>query len=66
MYNKTADFDQFYRGYCRPLMAVDESVGAIQKELEDKHLLNDMLIVFMGDNGFQFGEHGLIDKRTMY
>ncbi|MEO7652594.1 MAG: sulfatase [Bryobacteraceae bacterium] len=66
MYNKTTDFDQFYRGYCRTLMAVDESVGAIRKELEDKRLLNDTLIVFMGDNGFQFGEHGLIDKRTMY
>jgi N-acetylglucosamine-6-sulfatase len=24
------------------------------------------LVVYMGDNGFQFGEHGLIDKRTAY
>jgi N-acetylglucosamine-6-sulfatase len=24
------------------------------------------LIVYMGDNGFAFGEHGLIDKRTAY
>jgi N-acetylglucosamine-6-sulfatase len=29
-------------------------------------LLDSTLIIFMGDNGFQFGEHGLIDKRTAY
>lgn len=66
MYNRTTNFDRFYRDYCRTLMAVDDSVGALMNELEQKRLLNDTLIVFMGDNGFQFGEHGLIDKRTMY
>jgi N-acetylglucosamine-6-sulfatase len=66
MYNHRIDFDQFYRDYCRTLMAADESVGRIYTELEQKNLLNDTLIIYMGDNGFQFGEHGLIDKRTMY
>ena len=28
--------------------------------------LDSTLIVYMGDNGFAFGEHGLIDKRTAY
>ncbi|MFB3827724.1 MAG: sulfatase-like hydrolase/transferase, partial [Bryobacteraceae bacterium] len=65
MYNHRIKFDDFYRDYCRTLMAVDESLGTILNELEQKRLLNDTLIVFMGDNGFQFGEHGLIDKRTM-
>lgn len=66
MYNRAVKFDDFYRDYCRTLMGVDESVGALAAELERNHLLEDTLIVFMGDNGFQFGEHGLIDKRTMY
>jgi N-acetylglucosamine-6-sulfatase len=66
MYNKRINFDQFYRDYCRTLMAVDESVGAVYDELERRGLLNDTLFIYMGDNGFQFGEHGLIDKRTMY
>jgi N-acetylglucosamine-6-sulfatase len=47
-------------------MAADESVGRIYNELAQKNLLNDTLVIYMGDNGFQFGEHGLIDKRTMY
>ncbi|MEX2264192.1 MAG: sulfatase [Bryobacteraceae bacterium] len=66
MYDKRVRFDDFYRDYCRTLMGVDESVGRLMDELESKKLLNDTLILFMGDNGFQVGEHGLIDKRTMY
>ena len=66
MYNKQTNFDRFYRDYCRTLMAMDESVGRVMDKLEEKKLLNDTLIVYMGDNGFLFGEHGLIDKRTMY
>jgi N-acetylglucosamine-6-sulfatase len=66
MYNRQVGFDRFYRDYCRTLMAVDDSVGALLDELAARKLLDDTLVIYMGDNGFQFGEHGLIDKRTMY
>lgn len=66
MYNKRVNFEQFYRDYCRTLMALDDSVGRVFDELAARNLLEDTLFVYMGDNGFQFGEHGLIDKRTMY
>lgn len=66
MYNKRVNFEQFYRDYCRCLASLDESVGRVYNHLEQRGLLNDTLFVYMGDNGFQFGEHGLIDKRTMY
>jgi N-acetylglucosamine-6-sulfatase len=66
MYDKQVNFDQFYRDYCRTVMGLDDSVGEVMNALEQKGLLNDTLIVYMGDNGFLFGEHGLIDKRTMY
>lgn len=66
MYDKKTNFDQFYRDYSRTLMALDDSVGAVYDELARRGLLNETLILYMGDNGFQFGEHGLIDKRTMY
>ena len=45
---------------------MDESIGALRDYLEKERLLEDTLIIYMGDNGFQFGEHGLIDKRVMY
>lgn len=66
MYDHRINFDQFYRDYCRTLMALDESVGRVYTELDEKRLLNDTLFIYMGDNGFMFGEHGLIDKRAMY
>jgi N-acetylglucosamine-6-sulfatase len=66
MYNKTTDFDQFYRDYCETVLAVDDSVGRLYQTLESLGIANDTLVIFMGDNGILFGEHGLIDKRCMY
>ncbi|MDX2149286.1 MAG: sulfatase [Bryobacteraceae bacterium] len=66
MYNKQTNFDQFYRDYCRTLAGLDDSVGAVMNELEQKKLLDNTVVIYMGDNGFLFGEHGLIDKRCMY
>ena len=34
--------------------------------LKARGQLEDTLVVYMGDNGFGFGEHGLIDKRNAY
>ncbi|MCX6616922.1 MAG: sulfatase [Acidobacteria bacterium] len=61
-----ASFDDFYRDYCRTALAVDESVGTILGTLEKSGILEDTLVVFTSDNGFMFGEHGLLDKRAMY
>ncbi len=66
MYHGQTDFEQFYRDYCETLRGVDESIGAIIQTLEAKGLMENTLIVYMGDNGFSFGEHGLIDKRQAY
>ncbi|MBI5085849.1 MAG: sulfatase [Acidobacteria bacterium] len=48
------------------LMGVDESIGRVLGELKARGQLDSTLVVYMGDNGFAFGEHGLIDKRTAY
>ncbi|MBI4873833.1 MAG: sulfatase [Acidobacteria bacterium] len=66
MYDRQIAFEQHYRDYCRTLMALDESVGGVLDLLASRGMLNDTLVLYMSDNGFQFGEHGLIDKRTMY
>jgi N-acetylglucosamine-6-sulfatase len=59
-------FEEAYRGYCRSLISVDDSVGAVLNELDTRRILNDTLVVYMGDNGYMWGEHGLVDKRAMY
>ncbi|MFC2076649.1 sulfatase-like hydrolase/transferase [candidate division KSB1 bacterium] len=66
MYNNRIDFDTFGRLYGECLMGLDDSVGVLTETLEKNGLLDDTLIIYMGDNGFMFGEHGLIDKRAMY
>ena len=55
-YHSDLDIAAYYRRYCETLLAV----------LRERGQLDDTLVVYMGDNGFAFGEHGLIDKRTAY
>ena len=66
MFHGTMDFADFYRRYCETLLGVDESVGAVLDYLDENGLSESTLVIYMGDNGFSFGEHGLIDKRHFY
>ena len=65
-YHSDLDIADYYRRYAETLLAVDDGVGRILALLRERGLLDSTLVMFMGDNGFQFGEHGLIDKRTAY
>ena len=66
MYHGAIQFDSFYRQYLETLMAVDESVEKVMNWVKQNGLQENTMIVYMGDNGFSFGEHGLIDKRHAY
>lgn len=66
MYHTNEGFDALIEKYCETLMGIDESVGAILDYLEKEVLAESTLIIYMGDNGFSWGEHGLIDKRHFY
>src|SRR5207247_1225298 len=48
------------------LRAVDDSVGRVMGQLKKMGIYDDTLVIYMGDNGLMFGEHGLIDKRVAY
>lgn len=65
-YHSNLDIGEYYKRYAETLYGVDESVGRILDYLKQQGLLESTLIIYMGDNGFQFGEHGIIDKRTAY
>jgi arylsulfatase A-like enzyme len=52
--------------YCETLMSVDESIGAVLDYLRDEGIDNNTMVIYMGDNGFAWGEHGLVDKRQFY
>lgn len=66
MYHGQISFDNFYKRYCETLLSVDESIGTVLGYLEKEGLMENTIVIYMGDNGFSFGEHGLIDKRQAY
>lgn len=66
MYHDFTYFEQFILDYNRTMLAVDDSVGKVMDTLEEQGELENTLVMFMSDNGFLHGEHGLIDKRCMY
>lgn len=66
MYHGQIPFDQFYHLYFETLMAIDESVERVMNWVKENGLDKNTMVVYMGDNGFSFGEHGLIDKRHAY
>jgi arylsulfatase A-like enzyme len=45
------------------MASVDEGVGQILESLEKSGQLDDTFILFLGDNGYFFGEHGLGPER---
>jgi len=66
MYHGQMEFDSFYYKYCETILGIDESIGTVIKTLEEQGLDKNTLVIYMGDNGFVLGEHGLIDKRHAY
>jgi arylsulfatase A-like enzyme len=58
--------DEFHRKQLRSLQAVDRAVGTIVQRLIDRGLLDRTMIVYTSDNGFLWGEHGLVGKSESY
>jgi arylsulfatase A-like enzyme len=49
------------------MASVDEGVGSLLAALQERGILDDTLVLFLGDNGFFFGEHGLgAERRFAY
>lgn len=50
------------KNYYRLITHVDDVVGKLVHDLERKGIADNTVIIFMGDNGFFLGEHGLAGK----
>ena len=58
--------DEIITDYSETLLGVDESISRVLDYLVENDLDENTLVIYMGDNGFMLGEHGLIDKRQAY
>lgn len=65
-YYSDLDLGTYYKRYCETIKAVDESTGQLMDLLKERGELDNTIILYLGDNGFLFGEKGLIDKRNAY
>lgn len=65
-YHSELNIESYYKRYSEALMGVDDSIGRVMEQLEKMGVADETLVIYMGDNGFMFGEHGLIDKRVAY
>lgn len=65
-YHGLQSMDTVIYTYCETLYSMDREIGRLMDWLEAEGLAESTLIIYMGDNGFQFGEKGLIDKRDAY
>jgi arylsulfatase A-like enzyme len=59
-------YQRYLKDYLRCIKAIDDEVGRLISYLEERHLLENTLIVYTSDQGFYMGEHGWFDKRFMY
>jgi N-acetylglucosamine-6-sulfatase len=61
----TGTSDETVRNRLRLLAGIDEGVGQIFEALKRKGELDNTMVVFAGDNGYFYGEHGLSEERRL-
>jgi arylsulfatase A-like enzyme len=54
------------RDQYRCLMGAEDNVGKLLRFLDEEKLAENTIVLFMGDNGFFHGEHGLHGKQEAY
>ncbi|PGH40010.1 MAG: sulfatase [Candidatus Nephrothrix sp. EaCA] len=59
-------FQRYMEDYLACVKALDDNVGRVLAYLKEQNLDRNTIIIYMSDQGFYLGEHGLYDKRFMY
>lgn len=58
--------DVSIRRYAEAVASMDREIGRLLDRLDDLGVADDTLVVYTSDNGYLWGEHGLVDKRWAY
>jgi len=59
-------YQQMVKGYYRMITEIDNEIGQIRKQLKQKGIDDNTIIILMGDNGYFLGDRQLADKWLMY
>ncbi len=58
--------DNFEKNFLRCVLSLDRAVGKIMQTLEDLKLEENTIVIYLSDNGYMWGEHGLGGKWLLY
>lgn len=61
-----AQVRDFIKAYYATISHLDDQVGHLIQELKDSGQYENTLIIYLSDNGFHLGNHGLGNKITMH
>ncbi len=59
-------FQRYMKDYLNTAQSIDRNVGRTLDYLDQHHLKENTIVIYMSDQGFYLGEHGWFDKRWMY
>ena len=59
-------YQNMVKGYYRMITEIDDEIGLIRKQLKEKGIADNTIIIVMGDNGYFLGDRQLADKWLMY
>ncbi len=62
----THRYQYYLKSYLRTAKSIDRSMGELVAVLEDEKMTDNTVVVYMSDQGFYLGEHGMSDKRWAY
>ncbi len=58
--------NSFEKDFLRCVVSLDRSVGQIMQTLEELNLDKNTFVIYLSDNGYMWGEHGLGGKWLLY
>ncbi len=61
-FDEPEKYQRMMKNYYRLATEVDTACGRVLAELEKQGLMENTLVIFLGDNGYYHGEKGLADK----
>ncbi|MEI7851156.1 MAG: sulfatase [Kiritimatiellales bacterium] len=59
-------YQYYLKSYLRTAKSIDRSMGELRQVLADEKMADNTVVVYMADQGFYLGEHGMSDKRWAY
>ncbi len=64
--NAIQSLDEIRRGQILTLKSLDRTLEKVLTKLDETHAMDNTMIIFLSDNGLQWGEHRLTTKNTLY